>query len=129
TGTHVGCEQGVCGACTVLLDGRPVRACLVFAAQADGRRVETVESLARDGELDGLQQAMSQEHGLQCGFCTPGVLMSLTAAQREGLDARDAATRVLDGHTCRCTGYVGIRAAIDRHWAQLKEADHAGSDD
>lgn len=128
TGTHVGCEQGVCGACTVLVDGLAVRACLMFAAQADGRRVETVESLAGDGELSGLQQAMAQEHGLQCGFCTPGLLMSLTAAEREGLGAREASGRILNGHICRCTGYGGIRAAIERHWGQPvreREQEHA----
>lgn len=114
TGTHVGCEEGICGACTVLLDGAPVRSCLLLAVQADGARVETVEGLATDGELTGLQSAMREEHGLQCGFCTPGILMSLTAAEREGLSEEETAGQVLAGHRCRCTGYGGIRAAIAR---------------
>jgi aerobic-type carbon monoxide dehydrogenase small subunit (CoxS/CutS family) len=118
TGTHVGCEQGACGACTVLVDGEPVRSCLMFAVQADGQRVETVEGLAGDAELSGLQEAMTREHGLQCGFCTPGVLMTLTAAERAGLSAEEAAGPQLCGHTCRCTGYAGIRAAIERHWSR-----------
>ncbi|MEV7600977.1 (2Fe-2S)-binding protein [Kitasatospora sp. NPDC089797] len=116
TGTHVACEQGVCGACTVLVDGEPVRSCLMLARQADGCRVETVEGLAEDGRPAPLQQAMTEEHGLQCGFCTPGVLMGLTYAERAGLSAEEAVTEVLRGHLCRCTGYAGIRAAIERHW-------------
>jgi aerobic-type carbon monoxide dehydrogenase small subunit (CoxS/CutS family) len=116
TGTHVGCEQGVCGSCTILLDGAPVRSCLLLAVQADGHAVETVESLADDGELCGLQRAMLAEHGLQCGFCTPGILMSLAAAARDGQSADEAVSTVLQGHLCRCTGYLGIRAAIRRHW-------------
>ncbi|NMI00644.1 (2Fe-2S)-binding protein [Pseudonocardia acidicola] len=118
TGTHVGCEQGVCGACTVLVDDVPVRSCLLLAVQADGRRIETVEGLAQDGELSGFQRAMRDEHGLQCGFCTPGILMSVTAAERDGLTAEQTATEVLGGHVCRCTGYQGIRAAIERHWQE-----------
>jgi aerobic-type carbon monoxide dehydrogenase small subunit (CoxS/CutS family) len=118
TGTHVGCEQGACGACTVLLDGEPVRSCLMLAVQADGRHVETVEGLAGDAELNDLQEAVMREHGLQCGFCTPGILMTLTAADRAGLSGEEAAGAQLGGHTCRCTGYAGIRAAIRRHWAQ-----------
>ena len=115
TGTHVGCEEGVCGSCTVLLDGEPVRACLMLAVQAEGRRVETVEGLAGDdGELSPLQRAFQTEHGLQCGFCTPGILMSLTAAERDGLPEEETATHVLAGHRCRCTGYAGIRAALAR---------------
>ncbi|GAA2093908.1 (2Fe-2S)-binding protein [Streptomyces albiaxialis] len=114
TGTHVGCEEGVCGSCTVLLDGEPVRACLMLAVQAEGRRVETVEGLAQNGELTALQRAFMSEHGLQCGFCTPGILMSLTAAERDGLPEEETATHVLAGHRCRCTGYNGIRAALTR---------------
>lgn len=112
TGTHVGCEEGVCGACTVLLDGEPVRSCLLLAVQAHGRTVETVEGLADDGRLNALQRTLKETHGLQCGFCTPGVLMSLTAAEREGLDEEETAGQVLAGHRCRCTGYAGIRAAV-----------------
>jgi len=112
TGTHVSCEQGHCGACTVLLDGLPVRSCLVLAVQVDGAEVETVENLP-DG---GLQAAMREEHGLQCGFCTPGLLMSLAHAEREQLPADEVLTEVLPAHLCRCTGYGGIRAAVERHW-------------
>ena len=118
TGTHVGCEEGVCGSCTVLLDGEPARACLLLAVQTDGRTVETVEGLAADGELGALQRAMAAEQGLQCGFCTPGILMSLTAADREGLSEEETAGQVLAGHRCRCTGYAGIRAALARHRAE-----------
>lgn len=114
TGTHVGCEEGICGACTVLLDGAPVRACLLLAVQAEGAHVETVEGLAPHGELTGIQAAMRDEHGLQCGFCTPGILMSLTAAEREGLSEEETSGQVLAGHRCRCTGYAGIRAALAR---------------
>ncbi|MFE7132819.1 (2Fe-2S)-binding protein [Streptomyces sp. NPDC057638] len=121
TGTHVGCEQGVCGACTVLVDGSPVRSCLMLAVQSDGCRVETVEGLADEVTLGGLQEALMTEHGLQCGFCTPGVLMSLTHAEREGLSAAETTERVLPGHLCRCTGYNGIRAAIERHWARTRQ--------
>lgn len=118
TGTHVGCEQGVCGACTVLLDSVPVRSCLMLAVQVDGRTVETVEGLGDGPELSGVQCAMMAEHGLQCGFCTPGILMSLTAAERDGLPVDETVSGVLQGHLCRCTGYVGIRAAIERHWRE-----------
>ncbi|MDH6128350.1 2Fe-2S iron-sulfur cluster-binding protein [Kitasatospora sp. GP82] len=116
TGTHVGCEQGVCGACTVLVDGEPVRSCLMLAVQADGCRIETVEGLATEGALAPMQQALMAEHGLQCGFCTPGVLMSLAYAERARLTAEETVSEVLAGHLCRCTGYVGIRRAIERHW-------------
>jgi 2-furoyl-CoA dehydrogenase 2Fe-2S iron sulfur subunit len=116
TGTHVGCEHGVCGACTVRVDGEAVRACLTLAVQADGRRVDTVEGLA--GESDGLsplQQAFRRHHALQCGFCTPGILMSLDHFLSEKPDADEADIReMLSGHLCRCTGYTGIvRAAIE----------------
>lgn len=118
TGTHVGCEQGICGACTVLMDGAPVRACLLLAVQADGHEIETVESLATDGGLSGFQQAMRDQHGLQCGFCTPGILMSVTAAERAGRPEAEVISDTLSGHVCRCTGYVGIRAAIRQRWAE-----------
>lgn len=124
-GTHVGCEHGVCGACTVLVDGQAVRSCLMLAVQVDGREVETVESLAEDEELSALQQAMHEQHGLQCGFCTAGILMSLTAAERDGASVEDATCDVLGGHVCRCTGYQNIRAAIRQHWASLASNEEA----
>jgi aerobic-type carbon monoxide dehydrogenase small subunit (CoxS/CutS family) len=114
TGTHVGCEHGVCGACTVLVDGAASRACLMFAVQAHGSEIETVEALANDGELNPLQQAFKDNHGLQCGFCTPGILMSLTACLREGSRDRDQMLSAVGGHICRCTGYVGISRAVDQ---------------
>ena len=110
TGTHVGCEHGVCGACTVLLDGEPVRSCLMFAVQADGRVVTTVEGLAgRDGSLHPLQAAFREAHALQCGFCTPGILMTMAAFLRETRSPSEQAVReALSGHLCRCTGYANI---------------------
>jgi 2-furoyl-CoA dehydrogenase 2Fe-2S iron sulfur subunit len=112
TGTHVGCEHGVCGACTVQVDGRATRSCLIYAAQADGRAVETVEALAGRGELNDLQLAFRRHHALQCGFCTPGILMSLSQLIDEEPEADEARVReVLSGHLCRCTGYHGIVAA------------------
>ena len=113
TGTHLGCEHGVCGACTVQVEGRAVRACLMLAVQTDGSEVRTVEGLAAaDGTLSPLQQAMWEEHGLQCGFCTPGVLMSLDAFLRRFPDAGEREIReALSGNICRCTGYQGIVAA------------------
>ncbi|MGE0359791.1 MAG: (2Fe-2S)-binding protein [Vicinamibacterales bacterium] len=115
TGTHVGCEHGVCGACTVLVDDQPVRACLMFAVQADGTRVTTVEALAApdDGALNPLQAAFRDAHALQCGFCTPGILMSMTAFLREQPAPSEAAIReALSGHLCRCTGYANIVRAV-----------------
>lgn len=115
-GTHLGCEHGVCGACTVLLDGEPVRSCLTLAVQAVGHRVETVESLAHpDGSLNELQESFQRHHGLQCGFCTPGILMSLTALFRSaGCPSEDQVREFLQGHICRCTGYQQIvEAALD----------------
>jgi carbon-monoxide dehydrogenase small subunit len=112
TGTHVGCEHGVCGACTVLVEGRTARACLMLAVQSDGQEVRTVEGLAQDGELNALQQAFWDKHGLQCGFCTPGVLMTLTELLRENSSPTEAEVRdALSGHLCRCTGYHNIVAA------------------
>jgi 2-furoyl-CoA dehydrogenase 2Fe-2S iron sulfur subunit len=114
TGTHVGCEHGVCGCCTVLLDGVAVRGCLTLAVQAEGRAVTTVESLAApDGTLNTLQQAFQQHHALQCGFCTPGILMSFTDyLARNPHPTEDEIREVLSGHLCRCTGYAGIVAAV-----------------
>jgi carbon-monoxide dehydrogenase small subunit len=116
TGTHVGCEHGVCGACTVLLDDLPVRACLMLAVQADGRSLRTIESVApSDDTLHPVQQAMSDCHGLQCGFCTPGIVMSLVALhEREERPDTDEVDEVVSGHLCRCTGYRNITAAAHR---------------
>jgi carbon-monoxide dehydrogenase small subunit len=109
TGTHVGCEHGVCGACTVLVDDRSARACLMLAVQCDGQAVTTVESLADNGSLNTLQLAFQEFHGLQCGFCTPGVLMTLTEFLRDHADPTEAEVReVLSGNLCRCTGYQGM---------------------
>ena len=109
TGTHVGCEHGVCGACTVLVDGRSVRSCLMLAVQCDGQEVATVESLAEGGKLNPLQQAFQDCHGLQCGFCTPGILMTLTEFLRDHPAPDEAAVRdAMTGNICRCTGYQGI---------------------
>jgi 2-furoyl-CoA dehydrogenase 2Fe-2S iron sulfur subunit len=114
TGTHVGCEHGVCGACTVLIDGVATRSCLTLAVQAEGCEVKTVESLAApDGTLNPLQQAFRDNHALQCGFCTPGILMSFTDYLNRKPHPSEAEIRdVLSGHLCRCTGYAGIVAAI-----------------
>jgi aerobic-type carbon monoxide dehydrogenase small subunit (CoxS/CutS family) len=114
TGTHLGCEHGICGACTVLLDDVPVRSCLVFGVQADGRQVRTVEGLAgRDGELSDLQRAFSRCHGLQCGFCTPGFLMLAEAFLAEHPEPTEEQVReVVAANLCRCTGYQGIVEAI-----------------
>ncbi len=114
TGTHLGCEHGVCGACSVLLDGDAVRACLVFAVQADGAEVTTIEGIAGpDGALSTVQAAFRDEHGLQCGFCTPGFVVSVTAFLRDNPDPTDDEIRVgLSGNLCRCTGYQGIINAV-----------------
>ena len=113
TGTHLGCEHGVCGACTVLVDGAAVRSCLMFAVQADGAEVTTVEGLAPEGELGDLQQAFREHHALQCGFCTPGFLTTAEAFLRENPNPTEAEVRdAVSGNLCRCTGYVGIVEAI-----------------
>jgi aerobic carbon-monoxide dehydrogenase small subunit len=116
TGTHVGCEHGVCGACTILLDGAPVRSCLLLAVSADGADVTTVEGLADDdGKLSPVQQAFTECHGLQCGFCTPGFLTTITAGLRAIPDPDDAQAReMVGGNLCRCTGYHNIIAAVLR---------------
>ena len=114
TGTHTGCEHGVCGSCTVLLEGLATRSCLCLAVQADGLSVETVESLGRIGALHPLQQAFWEKHGLQCGFCTPGMLMSVAELLRVNpAPDREAIIEAIDGNLCRCTGYQNIVAAVE----------------
>ena len=113
TGTHVGCETTYCGACTVILDGLAVKSCTMFAVQADGGEILTVEGLEKDGKLDPVQQAFSDEHGLQCGFCTPGFLMSVTHLLAKNSTPNDKQIRKgIAGNVCRCTGYQNIMAAI-----------------
>jgi len=131
TGTHVGCEHGICGACTVLIDGTAVRSCLTLAVQAEGREVRTVESLAApDGTLNALQAAFRNNHALQCGFCTPGILMSFTDfLARKPTPSESEIREVLSGHLCRCTGYANIVKAIEEVAssapAKAGEGDHA----
>ncbi len=113
TGTHIGCEHGVCGACTVLLDGESVRSCLMFAVQADGANLTTVEGLAPPGEMNDLQRAFQTFHALQCGFCTPGILTTATALLRENPNpTEDQVRHAISGNICRCTGYQPIVQAI-----------------
>ena len=124
-GTHVGCEHGVCGACTILFDGEPVRSCLMFAVQAHGHAVDTVESLGTIGELDPLQESFWEAHGLQCGFCTPGILMTLKPfLERHPNPSEDEIRHALSGNLCRCTGYQNIVKA-----AQLAAARRAPAQD
>jgi aerobic carbon-monoxide dehydrogenase small subunit len=124
TGTHLGCEHGVCGACTVLLDGRAVRSCLVFAVQADGSDVTTIEGLsARDGTLGPVQEAFREAHGLQCGFCTPGFVVSVHAfLAANPAPTLDEIKEGLSGNLCRCTGYQGIIKAVQLAAAAVQEA-------
>ncbi|HJV29748.1 MAG TPA: (2Fe-2S)-binding protein [Gaiellaceae bacterium] len=120
-GTHVGCEHGVCGACTVQLDEEPVRSCLLLAVQADGRRVRTVEALGTPRDLHPLQEAFNEAHALQCGFCTPGFLMSLEPFLRDNPHPSDDEIReALAGNLCRCTGYVGIVEAVRLAAARMR---------
>lgn len=115
TGTHVGCEHGICGACTVLVDGRPVRACLSFAVQMAGHEITTIEAVAQDGQLSAVQQALHEKHGLQCGFCTPGIVMTFEAFLKENPNPSEEQIRdALSGNLCRCTGYHNIVAAIKK---------------
>jgi carbon-monoxide dehydrogenase small subunit len=125
TGTHVGCEHGVCGACTVLLDGEPVRACLMFAVSAEGAEVTTVEGLvAEDGSLGPVQQAFRECHGLQCGFCTPGFLTTITAGLRANPSpSHDEAREMVAGNQCRCTGYHNIVRAVERAAELVSEGE------
>jgi aerobic-type carbon monoxide dehydrogenase small subunit (CoxS/CutS family) len=125
TGTKVGCEQGVCGACTVQLDGEAVRSCLMLAVQADGRALRTIEGLSpEDGDLHPLQRAFHEAHALQCGFCTPGFLMSMEAFIREHPDAvADELREALSGNLCRCTGYLGIIEAVEHAAREMREGN------
>ena len=123
TGTHVGCEHGVCGACTVLVDGRPMRSCLLFAVQMQGNRITTIEAVMKDGEYSPLQQALHDEHGLQCGFCTPGIVMTFEAYLKENADPTDEEiAEALSGNLCRCTGYQNIVKAIRVAAAKMSTA-------
>jgi carbon-monoxide dehydrogenase small subunit len=123
TGTHVGCEHGACGACTVLIDDRPARSCLTFAIQMEGHEITTIEAVARDGAFSPLQQALHEEHGLQCGFCTPGIIMTFEAYLRDNPDPSEEDIReALSGNLCRCTGYQNIVAAVKKAAAALRES-------
>jgi aerobic-type carbon monoxide dehydrogenase small subunit (CoxS/CutS family) len=127
TGTKVGCEQGVCGACTVQLDGEPIRSCLMLAVQANGRAIRTVEGLAENGGLHPLQRAFHDAHALQCGFCTPGFLMSMEAYLREHPEPGEGELReALAGNLCRCTGYLGIIEAVEDAAREMREGDVQG---
>ena len=121
TGTHIGCEHGVCGACTVLIDGEPVRSCLMFAVQADGREIRTVEGLANGEALHPLQRAFMEHHGLQCGFCTPGFLMLAAGVLEREPDISDAdLIEALSSNLCRCTGYQNIIKAVRAAAAEMR---------
>ena len=119
TGTHIGCDTSHCGACTVLLDGKPVKSCTVLAVQADGRDVMTVEGLEKDGKLDPIQNGFMQEHGLQCGYCTPGMMMTGYALLKSNANPSEADIRqAISGNLCRCTGYVNIVKSVQHAAAQ-----------
>ncbi|HJS57013.1 MAG TPA: (2Fe-2S)-binding protein [Vicinamibacteria bacterium] len=121
TGTHIGCDTTHCGACTVLLDGVPVKSCTVLAVQADGRAVTTVEGLEKDGKLDPIQEGFMQEHGLQCGYCTPGMMMTGRALlEGNKSPSEDDIRRAISGNLCRCTGYVNIVKAVQHAAAKLR---------
>ena len=121
TGTHVGCEHGICGACTVIVDGEPVRSCLMFAVQADGKKIRTVDGLAQDDKLHPMQQAFMDHHGLQCGFCTPGFLMlAVGVLEREPNISDDDLLDVLSSNLCRCTGYQNIIKAVRAAVAEMR---------
>jgi aerobic carbon-monoxide dehydrogenase small subunit len=130
TGTHLGCEHGVCGACTVIVDGEPARACLMFAVQADGSSVTTVEGLqGTDGELHPLQEAFVVHHGLQCGFCTPGMIMaSIDLVNDNPSPSEDEVREGIEGNLCRCTGYQNIVRAVQFAAAELRGGAPAGQD-
>jgi len=125
TGTHIGCDTTHCGACTVLLDGKPVKSCTLFAVQADGRNVSTVEGLELGGELHAVQKAFKEEHALQCGFCTPGMMMSAVALlERNPAPSELEIRQAISGNLCRCTGYVNIVKAIQHAAADMRAARH-----
>jgi aerobic-type carbon monoxide dehydrogenase small subunit (CoxS/CutS family) len=127
TGTHVGCEHGVCGACTVIVDGYAVRSCLMLTAQAEGTKVVTVEGLSNDDALTPLQASFRKHHALQCGFCTPGILMSFTDFLARNPHPTEAeVVEVLSGHLCRCTGYAGIVAAVLEAAGHHKKSEQTG---
>jgi len=123
TGTHVGCEHGVCGACTIVLEDAAVRSCLIFAVQSDGRNIRTVEGLAHTGELTTLQKNFKENHGLQCGFCTSGILMAATdfIEKKPEADSQEI-KEMLSGHLCRCTGYDGIVKAVEKTMEENKKS-------
>ncbi len=124
TGTHIGCDTSHCGACTVLLDGRPVKSCTVLAVQADGREVTTVEGLAKGGQLDPIQEGFWQEHGLQCGYCTPGMMLTAHALLADNADPSEAEIRrAISGNLCRCTGYVNIVKSVQHAAAKQRAAE------
>jgi carbon-monoxide dehydrogenase small subunit len=123
TGTHIGCEHGICGACTVIVNGEPVRSCLMFAVQADGKKIRTVEGLAKGDELHPMQRAFMEHHGLQCGFCTPGFLMlAVGVLEREPDISDDDLIDVLSSNLCRCTGYQNIIKAVRAAAAEMRGA-------
>ncbi len=122
TGTHIGCDTSHCGACTVILDGRPIKSCTMFAVQVDGREVMTVEGLEQNGKLHPIQEGFTQEHGLQCGFCTPGMMLTGYAFLRRNLNpSEEEIRRAISGNLCRCTGYVNIVKAFRYAAAKLRE--------
>lgn len=120
TGTHLGCEHGVCGACTILIDGAPVRSCTILAVQADGEDLVTVEGITPPEGLNEMQQAFKNNHGLQCGFCTPGFLMTLSGVNPDDYPDEASIREMLAGNLCRCTGYVGIVDAVLEAWGRKK---------
>jgi carbon-monoxide dehydrogenase small subunit len=128
TGTHIGCDTTHCGACTVLLDGQPVKSCTVLAVQADGRAVTTVEGLEKDGKLHPLQEGFWEKHGLQCGYCTPGMLMTTCALLQRNPDPSELQIReAISGNLCRCTGYLNIVKAVQYAAGKQKESSHAAA--
>ena len=120
TGTHIGCEQGVCGACTVLVEGRPVRSCIMLGVQADGCEVTTVEGITPREGLNPMQRAFKDHHGLQCGFCTPGFLMTLAGVEPDDYPDEETVRELLSGNLCRCTGYEGILDAVMAAWGRKR---------